>query len=280
MIARQDRQRIGSDLVRTIAVGRDPVRTNDDGIDLPGPQHRTGGIVGDEHHLDPGMLKLPCGEPRALKKRTGLIHKYPCDLALTCRSGDHAYRGTDPCCGERTRVAVREKGHRTVEQCCPVLADPVACGDVLVLDRQCFGQQGRCERLAARMAHDDRAHAGECIKEIHGGWAGRREFVDGFERRSADIPDPAFRRSLGGGGDTEAGSDTDRGRAADTQRTDGFSDDRDICRIDKTLLVREERLIQKPYVAVNPVDRPHSAGQSSSNRESSRNSRNRSWMRR
>ena len=70
---REDGQRVRPDLVRGVAVGGDPVRPDEDDVDLAAGHEVAGGDVRDERVRDAGLGQLPGGQPRALEVRPGLV---------------------------------------------------------------------------------------------------------------------------------------------------------------------------------------------------------------
>ena len=69
----RDGEPVGADLVRGVAVGRDPVGAGEDGVDLTGRHQRRRRRVGDHGVRDAGRLELPGRESRALQQRPRLV---------------------------------------------------------------------------------------------------------------------------------------------------------------------------------------------------------------
>ena len=70
-------ERIGADLVRRVAVGRDPVGAGHDDVHLAARHHRRRGRVGDHRVRDARCLELPGGQARALQERPRLVDEDP-----------------------------------------------------------------------------------------------------------------------------------------------------------------------------------------------------------
>ena len=70
---RQHGQRVGADLVRGVAVGRDPVRADEHDVDLAACHQVPGGHVGDQRVRDAGLGQLPGRQPGALEVRPRLV---------------------------------------------------------------------------------------------------------------------------------------------------------------------------------------------------------------
>ena len=70
---RQDGQRVRADLVGRVAVGGDPVRPDDDDVDLAAGHEVAGRDVGDQRVRHAGLGQLPGRQPGALQVRPGLV---------------------------------------------------------------------------------------------------------------------------------------------------------------------------------------------------------------
>ena len=138
---RQDRDGVGADLVRGVAVHGDPVGADDDGVEGPFLEEVPGHAVGDERDVDPLLLKLPRGEPRALQVRPGLVGEDGDALASLDRRADHAEGRAVAGRGERAGVAVREDRGRVAEELGAEAADAAVRGDVFVEHRARLGGQ-------------------------------------------------------------------------------------------------------------------------------------------
>jgi len=111
---RDDREGICPDLVRRVAVGRDPVRADEDRVDLSGRDEVTGGDVGDERVGDAGLRQLPGRESGALKVGPGLVD-LDMDGALRVVGGlDDAECGPELAAGEGPGVAVGQEADRSI----------------------------------------------------------------------------------------------------------------------------------------------------------------------
>ena len=152
--ARGQRQPVGPDLVRDVAVGGHAVEAGDDGVDLAAAQQPGGGGVDEQRMVDPEPAQLPDRQPRALQQRPRLAREHPHGAPVGERR-DHPEPGPAARRGQRARVAVRHHRHRPpggqrrVEQRGAVLAERGARGLVLGGDR--------LRRRACRARHPHRA---------------------------------------------------------------------------------------------------------------------------
>jgi hypothetical protein len=73
---RDDRERVGANLVGGVAVRGDAVRAHEDAVDLtPGEQLPRSGVR-DHGVRDLRSLELPGRQPRALEERTRFVHEH------------------------------------------------------------------------------------------------------------------------------------------------------------------------------------------------------------
>ena len=132
--AREHGERIRPDLVRHVAIGRNPIRANHDRIDLATRHHGAGRPVRDQRKRNPLACQLPGGEARALQERPRLGGDDTLQLArIRGRSNDTECSPVAPG-GQSTRIAVREEARAGLDQGRPVLPDGEAALDVLVSD--------------------------------------------------------------------------------------------------------------------------------------------------
>ena len=102
---RQHGQRVGADLVGRVAVGRDPVRPDEDDVDLAAGHQVPGGHVGDQRVRDAGLGELPGRQPGALEDTAA---------SRRPRRGPAGRRGGRPGrCPARSRT-----GRRPAVRCC------------------------------------------------------------------------------------------------------------------------------------------------------------------
>ena len=112
MLPRQHCCRVGADLVRGVAVRRDPVGADDDRVHPPGAEERSHHAVGDEGHRDPGPSQFPRSQPGALEQRPGLGSEHLDGPAGFGGRPDDAERGAVAAGGEHPGVAVGQEPHR------------------------------------------------------------------------------------------------------------------------------------------------------------------------
>ena len=73
MLAGDDGDAVGSDLVGDVAVGGDAVGTDDDGVDLALAHEAGGHVVAEDGGGDVVVHQLPRGETRALEEGAGFV---------------------------------------------------------------------------------------------------------------------------------------------------------------------------------------------------------------
>ena len=221
MVVRGDRERVGADLVRGVAVGGDAVGADDHGVDVPVREPRGRGALGHHGHRDARALELPGGQPRALQQRARLAREH---LDLLARGGlrvDHAERGAPAAGGEAAGVAERHQPARARQLGAAVLADQPARLAVLREDRERLGLDGAAQRRPVGRAARGGEHAVDRPREVD------RRRPRGAHRRGG--LSQALRRRLrpelvGREHDAERAADPDRGRAADREPRDRLDD--------------------------------------------------------
>ena len=107
---------IGADLVRGVAVRRDPVGARDDEIDVAAAHERGGRTVGDHRVRDAELLELPGGQARALEQRPRLADPDVRDATRLEGCADGAEGGSVASGREAACVAVREHARGCREQ--------------------------------------------------------------------------------------------------------------------------------------------------------------------
>ena len=105
---REDGQRVRADLVGGVAVGRDPVRPDEDDVDLAAGHQVPGGHVGEQRVRHAGLGQLPGRQPGALEVRPRLVDPDVERAAGVVGGLDDAERGPVLAAGERPGVAVGE----------------------------------------------------------------------------------------------------------------------------------------------------------------------------
>ena len=123
MAVRQHGHRIGADLVRRVAVGRDPVRADDDRSTGPAPSAARR-YVGHQPERDAVSQQLPGGQPRPLQERPRLVHQDLPDLPASPRRADHPQRRAVARRGQRAGVAVGQHPRPVRQERGAVSADP------------------------------------------------------------------------------------------------------------------------------------------------------------
>ena len=208
VMGREHRQRVGADLVRRVAVGRDAIGPGEDDVDLAAGDQRPCRGVRDDAVRHAGPLELPGGQARALEQRARLADEHVRHQSTLEALADRAERRPDAARGERARVAVREGPRSGLEQSGCVGGHAAAALDFLLVERP--GASG--ESGSALIAG---AHRGERPGEIDSGRARGEERGCGFVEVVA--PGRGERIAVGGG-------DPDGRRTAHGQRADRLGD--------------------------------------------------------
>src|SRR5213593_154727 len=138
VLLRQHSQRIGSNLVRHVAVGSNPVRADNDGVNQSLPHERAGHIVGNDPNINVILPQLPCGQPRALQERPCFVGEDAQPLPIFNGSTNDAERGSISGRRQRARVAVGQNGSRIRQQVLAKAAQTFVVFDVLGLNGERF----------------------------------------------------------------------------------------------------------------------------------------------
>ena len=147
VLLREHGERVRPDLVRHVAVGRDPVGADDDRLDLAAGEEVAAHPVGDQLDRDPVARELPRGQPRSLEERPGLGGEHPDRLSGLDGGADDTEGGA---VARRSRARRRCSGSDRAlarEQLRPVAADAPAGLEVLGGDRVGLRDQGVLDRL-------------------------------------------------------------------------------------------------------------------------------------
>ena len=104
----EHRQRVRPDLVCNVGIGCNAIAADDHEADLPRLEEVAGHVVGDHLDRDAVLMKLPCGEPRALQVWPRLVGQHANVLALGARRTDDAERSAIPAGGQSAGVAMCE----------------------------------------------------------------------------------------------------------------------------------------------------------------------------
>ena len=254
MLAREHRDTVGANLVRRVAVRRDPIGADDDEIDAALPHQCTNHSVGDDGRRDPVAHELPRRESRALQKRPGLVGEYGDLLAGGDGAANDAERRPVPSRRKRARVAVRQhpgvrRHHFGAER-----THRAAARDIFVVNGLRFAVEARfdlIDRLAGLGAGSERAiHAIDGPEQVDGGGAGRRhQLADLVELRRELLR--AGRLALSDAErDPHRGGDANCRRAANDHRLDrprhfsgGLAADVDLCRGQLSLVDHHDRVV-------------------------------------
>ncbi len=240
MVFRGDRQLIGADLVRGIAVGGDPVGADDH------PLHRTGlhqmrrGGIGDQLGRDAVAHQLPHGQPRALLPRPGFAGIDMVDPAHRHASADHAQGRAETGGRQRTGIAVGQYAGVCANQRSAQLAHLAIGGQILVLDRLRFTHQ----RRGIGTGRDALFHPVQRPHQIH------RCRARGTQRGQHLVEWFALFRCQR---HTPRGGDADRRRAAHGEILDRLGDLAAVGTVDPAFLTRQQPLIEQSQMITLPL---------------------------
>ena len=92
VVRREHGEPVRADLVRGVAVRRDPVGAGDDEVDLAPRHERRGCSVGDHRVRDAELLELPGGQPAPLEERSRLVDPDVLDETRLAGGPDRAER--------------------------------------------------------------------------------------------------------------------------------------------------------------------------------------------
>ena len=160
VMRRGDGEPVRADLVRDVAVGRDPVGAGDHRIDLAGPHERRGCSVHDHGERDAQRLELPRGQPLALQQRPRLVDPDVLDEPRLPGCAHRAERRPVATGRERAGVAVREEARAGRHERGGVRAHPPAARDLFLVERARPLGRGIVAQLVERPAEVDRRRAG------------------------------------------------------------------------------------------------------------------------
>jgi len=160
MFFREDGDAIGPDLIGGVAVCRDAIGTDDDGLNAT-LRHEVGGhVVAENCSWDVVLHEFPGGEAGALEEGTGLIGE-DVDLVTALDGGaNDAESGAVAAGSECSGVAVGQDGTFTGEQGSAVRSHLFAGGDVFVVHATCL-----CDDRGFDLG-DRGVFGGECVVEV------------------------------------------------------------------------------------------------------------------
>jgi hypothetical protein len=255
--ARRDREGIGADLVRRVAVRGDAVGTDDDEIDLAVLHQARGGAVDEHRHRNSGAAELPRGETAALQQWARLVGVDFDFLALLRGDVDRGERGSKAAGRQRTGVAVREHARTVLDEPRAMFAD--AMTHLAVFDENARGfvdQRGVQRRRIAAMLDDRATHAAERPGEIHRRRPRAADARGGIAHFPADF-EPVGLGAVQRERHAHRGGNADRRRAAHGEGEDGIVNVVDGAQIAIDLALRQLALIEDAHaVAVGrPGDR-------------------------
>ena len=265
MVRGGDGQVVGADLVRGVAVIRDAIGADDDGVNLPlGHERRRGGVAdeGAGHLLEGDLVR---GEPRALVVGPGLVAVDVLQAVGLPQSADDSERGAESRGCEGSGVAVGEDpdggargfSHRRAQGIGAERADgavvgdvggehPLALGDDRLDGVRAGSVEGRRELLDAldRLSEVDRGGSAG-VEVVHLRRDERAHVTRGRERRLGAVELHRQREGCG---------DRDRGCAADVHVLDGGPAHVAVGNVHEDRLGGQLQLIEQLQLAAGVAD--------------------------
>ncbi len=249
---------VGADLVGRVAIGRDPVGSDDDFLDLAFPHHLRGHVVADQGDRDSTPLQLPGGQPGSLKKRPCFVGEDAQVLSLLMGREYHGERCAIVRRGQAAGVAVGQDAFTRLDQASTMAADGAAHGAVLLGDRVGLGEQpieegARIVRVGPR---GDGIHPVKSPEEVHrGGTAGAqvgRGLAEGPANRGrlGETLRPCAQHC------TISRRHSDGRRPTDAQKLDGLPDRGHVMAVNLDEFGRQPGLVDQAQMASRRVARP------------------------
>ncbi len=224
-MTRQHRQPVGADLIGEVAVGADPVGTEQHDIDFGLPHQRGRRGIGDQRARDSGVPQLPHREPGALEQRPRLVYVDMHAASLLVREIHRGERGADTTGRQRPGVAVREHIGTIGEDGETVLANPATHGAIFFPDRRRLDAQPLPQIPAfPRSLRGDAQHALERPAQIHGCRARRAQQRGTLLQTCQEVRARSGALLARGRDEPHRGGDADQRRAPYLQLPDGIRD--------------------------------------------------------
>src|SRR5262245_49024698 len=221
VLAREEREGIGADLVRDVPVARDPVGPDEDDPDPAGPEEAPRRRIRQQGHVHAGRLELERRESGALEEGARLSGEdRQAHPALEGPEDDPEGRA-DAGGRERSRVAVREDPLSVPQERRALLRDPPAGLPILLEDGPGLREGRAAQGLGARSFRRLALHAGE--RPVDGPDEGDRRRPSAPDegglraREGEERPAVGDRLFLQAEDQAEGARDADRGRAADRE---------------------------------------------------------------
>ena len=139
MLSGKHGNHVSADLVGCITVGRDAIRAHDHAVYFALLHHMAGHVVSDNRHRDVVFVQFPCGQPRALQKRTRLVCNHRDSFTSVDRAANYTERRAviaRRC--QRSGVAMRQHGRAIGNQVCAKASQRAIRVNIFLKDRQRF----------------------------------------------------------------------------------------------------------------------------------------------
>ena len=216
-----DGKAVGADLIGGIAIRRDAVCTDDDGVYFLVAHDGSGHRIGNEAARDMPFHELSRGEAAPLQERTCLIRIHALDRPTLMKYGEDAEGRADACRRQCSRIAVGQdaKTLSSLEKVCAIFTDGATGVNIFRFDIT-----GLCKesipRFFGRISIEDLLHLGNGPGQIHGSRTRRADLLAGVVKGSRYI---RGHKALSIGEEDGIGSrDTDRRSSAHCKDADGI----------------------------------------------------------
>ena len=256
VLAGEDGNGVGPDLVGRIAVGRDAVGADDHCLDLALGHDGAGHVVRDQRDRNVVLHQLPCREARALQEGAGFVGEDLNALAALDGGADDTERGAVAGRGQGSGVAVREHAAGVGHQRCAIGPHGAIGGNVFGVDGprlvdECLlddGNRAAADLLKAAL------HAANGPEEIHGGRTSFAHDPADLAQTVAEIGDAGDVQVTRAQGDAHGSGHADRRRAAHDHGADRVGDGFIGWAVHPGLFDRELGLIDEQNAGISPPE--------------------------
>ena len=183
-----DGKAVGADLIGGIAIRRDAVCTDDDGVYFLVAHDGSGHRIGNEAARDMPFHELSRGEAAPLQERTCLIRIHALDCPTLMKDGEDAESRADACRRQCSRIAVGQDAETfsSLEKVCAIFTDGPAGVNILRFDLLGARKEG-ISRFFGRILIEDLLHLGNGPGQIHGSRTRRADLLAGVVKGSRYI---------------------------------------------------------------------------------------------
>ena len=216
-----DGKAVGADLIGCIAIRRDAVCTDDDGVYFLVAHDASGHRIGNEAARDMPFHELSRGEAAPLQERTCLIRIHALDRSTLMKDGEDAESRTDARRCQCSCIAVGQDAQplSSLEKVCAIFTDGPTGVNIFRFDITGLCKEG-IPRFFRGISIEDLLHLGNSPGQIHGSRTRRADLLAGLVKGSRYI---RGQKTLSIGEEDGIGSrDTDRRSSAHRKDADGI----------------------------------------------------------